>query len=97
MSTEAIEVHFVRQMWLEVHHSGLVLVRKCPGSPGTCNPDQTGLPWLPLSSSPTLFFGSGPVGLPPVHWTGKYIENTQFFVGSVGHCCRGDLIRRTIF
>jgi len=42
-----------------------------PGSPGTCNPEETGLPGLPLSWSPTLFSGSGPVGLPPVLWTEK--------------------------
>jgi len=44
---------------------------QCPGSPGTCNPEETGLPGLPMSWSPTLFSVSGPVGLPPVPWTGK--------------------------
>jgi len=28
---------------------GLVLARQRPGSPGTCNPEETGLPGLPLS------------------------------------------------
>jgi len=28
---------------------GLVLARKCLGSPGTCNPEETGLLWLPVS------------------------------------------------
>ena len=28
---------------------GLVLARQCPGSPGTCNPEETGLPGLPVS------------------------------------------------
>jgi len=28
---------------------GLVLALKCPGSPGTCNPEETGLPGLPVS------------------------------------------------
>jgi len=55
----------------EGHQGGLVLVRQCPGSPGTCNPEETGLPGLPMSWSPTLFSGSGPVGLPPVPWTEK--------------------------
>jgi len=50
---------------------GLIRARQCPGSPGTCNPEETGLPGLPVSSSPTLFSGSGPVGLPPVPWTEK--------------------------
>jgi len=35
-----------------------------PGSLGTCNPEQTGLPGLPMSWSPTLFSRSGLVGLP---------------------------------
>ena len=44
---------------------------QCPGSPGTCNPEETVLPGLPVSWSPTVFSGSGPVGLPPVPWTEK--------------------------
>jgi len=31
------------------HQRGLVLARQCPGSPGTCNPEETGLPGLPVS------------------------------------------------
>jgi len=39
---------------------------------GTCNPKETGLPRIPVSSSPTLFSESGPVvGLPPVPWSEK--------------------------
>jgi len=34
---------------LEGHQGGLVLARQCPGSPGTCNPEETGLPGLPMS------------------------------------------------
>jgi len=34
---------------LESHQGGLVLARQYPGSPGTCNPEETGLPGLPLS------------------------------------------------
>jgi len=33
----------------EGHKRGLVLERQCPGSHGTCNPEGTGLPGLPLS------------------------------------------------
>jgi len=55
----------------EVHQGGLVLARQCPDSPGTSNPEETGLPRLPVSWSPTLFSGSGPVGLPSVSWTEK--------------------------
>ena len=50
--------------WLQKgHQGGLVLAQQCPGSPGTCNPEETGLPGLPVSWSPTLFSGSGPIGL----------------------------------
>ena len=71
ISTGAIEGHLeVKTPW-EDHEGGLTLARQCPGSPGTCNPEETGLSGLPLSWSPTLFSGSGPVGLPPVPWTEK--------------------------
>jgi len=33
----------------EGHQRCLVLERQCPGSPGTCNPEETGIPGLPLS------------------------------------------------
>ena len=74
----------------EGHQGDLVLAWQCPGSPGTCNPEETGLPGLPVSWSPTLFSGSGPVGLPPVPWTEKTIERSPFFIRRGGHCCRGD-------
>jgi len=31
------------------HQGDLVLARQCPGSPDTCNPEETGLPGLTLS------------------------------------------------
>ena len=43
-----------KTLW-EGHQGGLVLARYCPGSQGTCNPGETGLPGLPVSWSPTLF------------------------------------------
>ena len=58
---------------------GSVLARQCPVSPGTCNQEETGLPGLPVSWSPTLFSGSGRVGLPPVPWIEKKIERSPFF------------------
>jgi len=67
----AIEGHFEGNAPREVHQVDLVFGRQCPGSPGTCNSEETGLPGLPMSWSPTLFSGSGPVGLPPVPWTEK--------------------------
>jgi len=45
----AIEGHFEGKMPQEGHQGGLVLARQCPGSPGTCNPQETGLPGLPIS------------------------------------------------
>jgi hypothetical protein len=56
---------------------GLVLAQ-CLSSPGTCNPEETGLPGLPLSSLPTLISRSGPVGLPCVSWTEKTFERPHF-------------------
>ena len=49
-----------------------------PRSPGTCNPEETGLPGLQVSCSLTLFSGSAPVGLPTVTWTEKTIESRHF-------------------
>ena len=81
----------------EGHQGGLVLARQCPGSPGTCNPEETGLPGLPVSWSPTLLSGSSPIGLQPVPWTEKTIERSPFFIWHWGHCCCGDLVGRTTF
>ena len=33
---------------------GHVLARQCPGSPRTCNPEETGLPGLPMITNPIL-------------------------------------------
>ena len=66
--------HFEGKMQWE----GLVLAWQCPGSRGTCNPEETSLPGLPVSRSPTLFSGSGPVGLPPVPWTKNQLKVRHF-------------------
>jgi len=39
----------VGKMLREGHQGGLVLARQYRGSPGTCNPEETGLPGLPMS------------------------------------------------
>ena len=88
---------FWRKKPQESHQGGLVLAWQCPSSPGTCNPEETGLPGLPMSWSSTLFSGSGPVGLPPVPWTEKTIERSPFFIQRVGHSCCGDLFGRATF
>jgi len=48
----AIEGHFKGKTPQKVHKGGLVLARQCPGSPGTCNTEETGLPGLLFSWSP---------------------------------------------
>ena len=48
-SPGAIEGHFEEKMVRETHQGELVLARECPGSPGTCNPQNTGLPGIPVS------------------------------------------------
>jgi len=88
---------FWRKTPRESHERSLVLERQWPGSPDTCNPEETGLPGLPVSWSPTLFSGSGPVALPPVRWTEKTIEKSPFFFRRGVHCYRGDLVGRTTF
>ena len=97
ISSDAIEGLLEGKSPRVVHQGGLVLARQFPGSPGTYNPEETGLPGLPKSWSPTLFSISGPVGLPSVPWTEKTIERSPFFIRSGGHCCRGDLVERTTF
>jgi len=97
ISAGTIEGHFVGKTPREVHQGVLVLVRQCPGSPNISNPEQTGLPGLPVSSSPTLFSEAGPVGLPPVPWTEETTDSSQFFLWRGGHCCRGDLVGWTTF
>jgi len=97
VSAGATEGQFEGKTPREDHQGGLVLAWQCPGSQGTCNPEETGLPGLPVSWSPTLFSGRGPVGLPPVPWTGKTIERSPFFVRRGGHCCRGNLVEQTTF
>ena len=52
ISPGAIEGQFEGKTPREVHQGGLVLVRQCPGSPGTCNPEETGLPGLPCLDRP---------------------------------------------
>jgi hypothetical protein len=46
ISAGAIEGHFELKTPLVFHQSGLDLTRQCPGSPGTCNKDETGVPGI---------------------------------------------------
>jgi hypothetical protein len=63
---------FWRKNTARIHQSGLVLALQCPGSRNTCNAEETGLPVLPFSWSPTLFFGSGSLGIKSLAWTKKF-------------------------
>ena len=49
ISAGAIEGHFEGNTPREGHQGGLVRAGQCPGSPGTCNSDETNLPGLPVS------------------------------------------------
>jgi len=49
INADATEGQFEGQTPREGHQGDLVLARQCPGSPGTCNPEETGLPELPMS------------------------------------------------
>jgi len=47
ISAGAIEGYIEGKTPREGHQGGLVLARQCPGSPGTCNPEETDLSGLP--------------------------------------------------
>jgi len=49
ISVGAIEGHFEGKTQREDHQGGPVFARQCPGSPGTCNPEETDLYGLPMS------------------------------------------------
>ena len=78
ISAGATDGHFERKTPREVHQGRLVLARQSSGSTGTCNPQETGLPGLPMSWSPTLFSWSGPVRLPSVPWIEKQLKDRHF-------------------
>jgi len=81
----------------EGHQGGLVLARQCPGSPGTCNPEETGLPGLPCLDHPPYSLDLTPSDYHLLPGLKKRIESSPFFIWRRGHCCSGDLIGRTTF
>ena len=93
----ATEGNFEGKKPREDHQVVLLLARQCPGSRGTCNPEETGLTVLPMSRSRTLFPGYGPVTLRPVTWTEKTIEKLLFVFRCEGHWCRRDMVGRTTY
>ena len=52
ISAGAIKGHSEGETPREVYQGGLVLARECPGSLGTCNPEETDLPGLPFPDYP---------------------------------------------
>jgi len=73
---------------LEGYQGSLALAQQCPGSLGTCNPEETGIPGLPVSWSPTQYSRSGPVGLPNVSWTEKkQLKVLNFKLSPCSVCC----------
>ena len=89
----AIEGQFEGKTQQKFHQGSLVLVRQCPSSPGTCKSDETGLPGLPMSWSLRIW----PRRTTTCSLDWKTIERSPFFVRRWGHCCRGELVRRTTF
>jgi len=92
----AVEGNFEGKTPQEVHQGGLVLVRQCPVSQGTCNPEQTGLPGLHMFDHPPYSLDMAP-SVYHLFPELKKNENSPFFVRRGGHCCRGDLVGRKTF
>jgi len=82
---------------LREFHQGDILARQFPVSPGTFNPEETGLPGLPVSWSLTLISGSDPVGLPPVPWTVENNRRVAIFRWTRRSLLPRDLVGRTSF
>ena len=97
ISAGAIEGHFEGKPPREVTKEVLFLHDNASAHRGTCNLEETSLPGIPVSWSPTLFSGSVPVGLPPVPWTEKTIAMSPFLVRRRSQNSREDLVGRTNF
>jgi len=95
ISAGVIEGRFEGKTPREGHQGGLVLARQCPRLPGTCNPEETGLPGLPVSWSPHPILRIWPRRTTTCSLDWKTIEMSPFFVRRGGHCCRGDMDGRT--
>ena len=79
ISAGAPDGRFEEKTPRESLQGGLVLARECSGSTDTCNPEETSLPDFPMSCSPILFSGCGPVSLPPVPCTKKNNRKLAIF------------------
>ena len=87
ISAGAIEGHSEGKTLLEGHQGGLVLARQRPGSQGTCNPEETGLPGLPMSITYPI----------PWIWPCQTTTCSLDWKKNRGHCCCRDLVGQTTF
>ena len=88
---------FWRKNSVGISQSGSCSCMAMPGSPGTCNPEETGLPGLPVSWStppPILWMWPPRTTTCSLEWKNTN-EMSPFFVRPGGHCWRGDLVGRT--
>ena len=69
---------FWRKSGGKVTKAVLFLHDNAPAHRALATLKKSGLPGLPVSSTLTLFSGSGPVGLPPVPWTEKKLKIAIF-------------------
>ena len=81
----------------KVTNGVLFLHENSPCSPGTCNPEEFGLPGLPCLHHPPYFPGLAPSDYHLFPELKKTIESSPFFSRRGGHCCRGDRVWRTNF
>jgi hypothetical protein len=77
-SAGVTEGHFEGIMTRKFDEWCLVLGRKCPGSPATCNTEETGLHGLPMSWSPVLLSRIGTVEIPHFPIQKKQLKDQNF-------------------
>ena len=92
ISAGANKKHFEEKSRGKVKKGVLFLHDNAPTHRALATQTKLAYTGLPMSWSPTLFSGPGPLGLPPVPWTEKTIERSPFFVRRGGHSCRGETL-----
>ena len=97
ISAGAIEGHFEEKPPRKSHQVGLALARQCPGSPGICNPEETGLPRFQCLDHPPYSPDLSPSDYHLFPGLKKTIQRPPFFVRREGQSCRGDMVGHTTF